>query len=266
MHASFLWRRVLKESLPTELARNSLTDDAFLGGALSVLQPSRGFRAGIDSVLLAASVPAEPGSHLIEPGMGAGVAALCVAHRIAGTRITGLEIDAELAALARRNAARNGMEKRITVLEGDVAMRPLGLERASFDHAFVNPPFLEGGTTLPAADKGLDRARRGKPGLLGLWLNFCLDHVRDGGTVSVIQRAERLATLLSALEARGGALQVLPLWPRRGAPAKRVIVCARKGARAPLALLPGLVLHEEDGRYTPETEAILRHGTPLTLA
>ncbi len=256
----------MKESLPTENARLSLTDDAFLGGALSVLQPARGFRAGTDSVLLAASVPAEPGSRLIEPGMGAGVAALCLARRVEATHITGLEIEPALATLARRNAARNGMEERIAVLEGDVATAPAGLERASFDHAFVNPPFHEDGKSLPAADEGLDRARRGEPGLLSLWLDFCLDHVRDGGTVSVIQRAERLATILSVLETRAGALRVLPLWPRRGVAAKRIIVCAKKGARAPLALLPGLVLHEEDGRYTPEAEAILRHGAPLLLA
>jgi tRNA1(Val) A37 N6-methylase TrmN6 len=255
----------LKESLPTEKTRLSLTDDAFLGGALSALQPARGFRAGIDSVLLAASVPAEPGARLIEPGMGAGIAALCLARRVEGAHVAGLEVDPALAALARRNAARNGMENRIIVLDGDVATPPPGLKRASFDHAFANPPFHEDGSTLPAADESLDRARRGEPGLLSLWLNFCLDHVRDGGTVSVIQRAERLATILSVLEARAGALRLFPLWPRRGIAAKRIIVCARKGARAPLALLPGLVLHEEDGRYTPEAEAILRHGAPLPL-
>jgi tRNA1(Val) A37 N6-methylase TrmN6 len=255
----------LNASFPAEDA-GPLTDDAFLGGMFSALQPAHGFRAGIDSVLLAACVPAEEGTRLIEPGTGAGVAALCVAHRLEGTRITGLEIEPALAALARRNAARNGMAERITVLAGDIAAPPAGLQGASFDHAFVNPPFLEEGAALAAADESLDRARRSEAGALKVWLDFCLDQVAEGGTVTIVQRAERLGAMLSVLEARAGAVHVLPLWPRRGVAAKRVVVCARKGSRAPLSLLPGLVLHEADGRYTPEAEAILRQGAPLFIA
>lgn len=253
-------------SFPRERARRPLTDDAFLGGALSVLQPARGFRAGIESVLLAASVPAPPGARLIEPGMGAGVAALCLAHRVGGAHVTGLEIEPALAKLARQNAARNRMADRITVLEGDVAAPPAALAGALFDHAYLNPPFLADDAALAAAEESLARARRAARHALAQWLSFCLDHVADGGTVSIVQRAERLPEILSTLEGRAGALRLLPLWPRAGVAAKRIIVCARKGARGPLTLLPGLVLHEADGRFTAEAEAILRRGAALSLS
>jgi tRNA1(Val) A37 N6-methylase TrmN6 len=256
----------LNKRLPTEDLQASLTADEFLGGALSVLQPKSGFRAGIESVLLAASVPAEPGARLIEPGLGVGVAALCLLNRVQGTQVTGLEVEPMLAELARRNAARNGMERRLAVLEGDVAAPPPMLKCESFDHAFVNPPFFEDIATLPAADAGLARARRGAAGLLALWLGFCVDRLAEGGTMTVIHRAEQLSSLVALVEARAGALRIFPLWPRRGTAAKRVIVSARKGSRAPLALLPGLVLHEEDGRFTRNAEDVLRRGAPLLVA
>lgn len=239
------------------------TEDAFLGGALRVLQPLRGFRSGLEAVLLAAAVPARAGEAVLEAGAGAGVASLCLARRVAGLMVTGLELDPETAALANRNAQRNGLA--VTIETGSVAAPPKAVTARSFDHVFANPPFMEDGEALGASDEARRAARLGPAGTLAAFIAFCLRRAGPKGTVTVIHRADRLGQILGVMEGRLGAVTVFPLWPKAGVPAKRVIVQGRKSCRAPLTLRAGLVLHEADGGFTRGAEAILRHGAPLDL-
>lgn len=229
----------------------------FLDGKVTVGQPEDGFRSGTDAVLLAAAVPAAPGQSVLELGAGAGAAALCLLYRVPGLALTGVEIDAGLAARAQANAAANGMTAQFTT--GDILDLPPSLRR-DFDHVLSNPPFHDGGQQSP----DVARARAlSDAGSLSQWLSTGLQRTVSGGFFTAIIRADRTPEALAALGQRG--VHLLPLWPRAGMAAKRVILLARKGSRAPFALLPGLVLHEADGRYTRETDAILRDGGPLAM-
>lgn len=71
--------------------------------------------------------------------------------------------------------------------------------------------------------------------------------------------------MLVALDQRFGAIRILPLHPRAGDPAHRVIVEGTKGSRAPLQLLSGFVLHVEGNGFTPAAEAILKGGAGLPV-
>ncbi len=254
-----------------ETARLSeCSDDAFLGGRLRILQPRKGFRAGIDSVLLAAAVPARAHEEVFEAGAGPGVAALCLLARVPGCRVVALENNPSYAELARENARRNRMAERFQVHVGD-ALRAgktddaAGLRPARFDHAFANPPFHAAGR----ARSPVDAARAGahvRPAPLRDWLAALLRMVRPKGSISVIQPATALSELLTVLEELdAGAVRVCPLWPRAGAAASRVIVQARRGVKAPPCLLPGLILHKADNAFTEEAEALLRAGGALNL-
>ena len=235
------------------------TLDGFLGGRLSIAQPKRGFRAGHDTVLLAASVPAPAGSHVLELGSGAGVASLCLAWRVPEARVTGMEIDPELVALANGNAERNGMAGRVCFACADAAN--LGA-RESFDHVFFNPPFHPAsGEESPSA--GRDLAMRDAANAIGDWTRSALALARPTGTVTAILRADRADEMLAAGDGRGVVL--FPLFPRAGEAPKRMIVQFQKGSPAPLRLTAGLVLHEADGRNTDAAEAVLRHGSALRL-
>jgi tRNA1(Val) A37 N6-methylase TrmN6 len=235
------------------------TEDRFLGGRVLVRQPEDGFRAGLDAVMLAASVPALPGEAALELGAGAGTASLCLAQRIENLTISGLEIDERLAGIANANAAANGMDGRVSFVAGDALDPPAALRRP-FDHVFCNPPFHEGDVSPDAA-----RARALQDeGTLAGWLAAGLKRTVSGGTFTAILRADRLGEALAVLPARG--VTVFPLWPRRDVQAKRVIVQVRTGARTPLQILPGLVLHEADRRYTEKADAVLRDGKALTLS
>ncbi len=247
-----------------------LTDDAFLGGRLNILQPRRGFRAGIDSVFLAAAVPARPGQRVFEAGTGPGVAALCLAARVPDLRIHGVEHDAAAARLAQENASRNRLRENLRITCADVRKVPgaglAGLAQNSFHHAFANPPYFASGRVVPPASprRAVAHVFAAEDGI-DAWLRALTAMVAHRGTVSVIHPASALEPLLTAFCRRLGDVRAAPLFPRAGAPASRVIVQGVKGSRAPLALLPGIVLHRADGGFTAEAEAVLRHGSAFPL-
>ncbi len=254
----------------TELRAGDATDDAFLGGALRLLQPSQGYRAGIDAVLLAAAAPLDAGraARVLDCGAGVGTVGLSVAVRVPDAEVVLLEREPRLVALAKENIARNDLAGRVSVVEGAVGdpaveLATRGLAPESFTHVLANPPFhvdahgTASGEPLKAGAHAMASA-----GLLD-WARFMARMTQAGGSATLIHKAEAIGRILAALEGRFGALKVLPIHPRRGEPAIRVIVQGLKGSKAPLVVLPGFVLHGDGQGFTPEAEAILRHGEAL---
>ena len=227
------------------MSTEALTLDRFLDGRVIAAQPASGFRAGHDTVLLAAAVPATSGSVVVELGSGVGVASLCLAARVPGARITGIEIDADLVRLANENAARNAVADRVSFVRGDTSAfdrqsasfpPPLAGEvsrsdgggrdlispqAGSVDHVFFNPPFHpDTGQASPVAAR--DRATRDLGNAVREWTGRALSLVRDGGTVTAIVRADRVSDIRDAARPYGGL--VFPLFPRAGAKPKRAII------------------------------------------
>lgn len=247
----------------------STSDDAFLGGALQMLQPKQGYRAGLDAVLLAAAA-SKVDRRMLDVGAGVGVVGHCVARRIPGAHVTMVERDSGLAALARANVARNGLSEHTRVIEADVT-RSLGecAELAklaeSFDCVLANPPYHAEERGTAARDASKAKAHAMAEGEFARWARFMASMARPGGTALVIHKAEALAEVLDAFSGRFGAVTVLPIHPQADVPATRVLCLGTKGSRAPLQIRAGLVLHGSDGRFRPEVEAILREGAPLPL-
>ncbi len=242
------------------------TEDSLLAGRIRFFQPRAGYRAAIDPVLLAATVPAAPGDKVLDAGAGAGAAALCLAFRVAATRITGLEIKPGLVAIASRNAEVNGLAGRVDFLAGDLLAPPSELAPGSFDHVMANPPFQTAGRCTPSPDPAKAAATMEGAAELEDWLEFCLNMVRRKGSVTVVHRADRLDALLAGLKGRLGGITLFPLWPgSAGKPAKRIILSGRKGAATPFRLAAGLVLHEADGAFTAAAETVMRDGKSLLL-
>jgi tRNA1(Val) A37 N6-methylase TrmN6 len=236
-----------------------------------VLQPRAGYRGGIDGVLLAATARGRPGEQVLDVGSGVGIVGLCVACRLPGVRITMVERDPGLAALARRNIERNGFGDRARLIEADV-LRPLGdspelgAAAESFDHVLANPPFLVEGRGTASGHPVKARANAMQEGGLDRWVRFMAAMARPGGRVGLIHRAEALAEVLDALTGRFGGAVVLPLHPRTDEPASRVLVAAVKGSRAPLQLRQGLVLHGPGNAFRPDIAAVLRDSAALPVA
>jgi len=242
-----------------------VTEDAFLGGKLSVLQPQRGYRAGTDAVLLAASVNAQPGDTVLDIGAGVGVASLCLAKRLDGLHITALELQPAYVDLLIQNGARNGLSDRIEVFHGDILSPPRQIKDRVWDHVMLNPPYYDRDKASLAAEPGKSIAHLNEDAKLADWLDFALRRLKPKGTITVVHRTECLDNILVCLKGRAGGARVLPIWPRQNRPAKRVIVSATKESLSPISVLPGIVMHEDGRRYSQSAEDILRHGCALDL-
>lgn len=252
----------------------SVSDDAFLGGRLQILQPRQGYRAGLDAVVLAAGVAAREGAPftLLDAGAGVGTAGLCVACRCPAARVVLVEREPDLVALARENIARNALAERVSVVEADVANAPRtelsaqGVAEGSFDWVIANPPFhAEGAGT--AAPNALKAAAHAMPEAgLDVWCRFLARMARPGGEALIIHKTAALPDLIRFLDGRFGGLQALPLHSFAGEAASRVLLRGVKGSRAPFRLEAGLVLHEAEKRFTPAAEGVLRLGQSLMVA
>ena len=232
--------------------------EAFLDGRVKVSQPQTGFRGGLDAVMLAAAIPARAGQSVLEAGAGAGTVSLCLAARVPGLLITGIEIDPALAALGNENARANAMDD-VRFVQADLFALPPKLKR-DFDCVAVNPPFHGPGQAPPDAARARALMDEGR---LADWLEAAFKRTISGGSFTAILRADRLGEALAALPS--GGVTVFPLWPTAGEAARRVILQLVKGSGAPLTLCAGLVLHRSDGLWTPEADAILRGGAALAL-
>jgi tRNA1(Val) A37 N6-methylase TrmN6 len=257
-------------AITSTVASGSLTDDAFLDGRLQILQPEKGYRAGIDAVFLAAAIPCAAGESLFEAGIGTGVAALCAIARNPTVHVTGIEIAARYAMMCEENAKRNGFGHSVKVIHADVkeALRkdlshlP---QHGSFSHAFANPPYFEEAKSTASPNLLKAQAHAFGPDDLEIWVKVMHVMVALRGTVTIVHRAETLGKILNAMDDRFGDIRVAPLYARQGTAASRVVVQGVKGSKAPMQLLPGLILHGENSQFTPDAEAVLRDGSTWRL-
>ena len=247
-------------------AADGLTEDRWLGGRLTLVQPKRGHRVGTDAVLLAAAAGGLEQGRIVDVGAGVGAVGLALAQRSTLAFVDLVEIDPGLARLAERNAALNGLQARTRVLRLDALVprerRETGLTESA-SCVLTNPPFFDARAVRASPDESKARAHvLGRDGLArdGLpdWIESSLAMLKPGGRFVMIHRPEALAPILAAIGGRLGALALLPVHPAKNAGAHRVLVSGVKGSRAPLRLAPGLVLHGADGRLTPEADALHR--------
>jgi tRNA1(Val) A37 N6-methylase TrmN6 len=252
-------------------AAEACSTDTLFAGRLTLIQPRRGHRAGTDAVLLAAAAGDVGGARVVDLGAGVGTVGLAVAQASpAAAEVCLVEREPTLAALARRNVAVNGLDGRVTVVEADVlapaaVRRGGGLLPDSADVIVTNPPFYAAGQVRASPEAGRRSAHVMGADALDGWLRTAADLALPGGRLVMIHEASALATVLAGLGRRFGAVVIKPVHPRAEEPASRLLLAGVKGSRAPLRLLPGLVLHGADGRFTAEAEAIHRGEATIAL-
>ncbi|HGG04477.1 MAG TPA: methyltransferase domain-containing protein [Aliiroseovarius sp.] len=249
-------------------ARDAISVDKFLGGRLMLMQPRKGYRAGVDPVFLAASVSAHPGESVLELGCGAGAAILALGSRVADLRLVGVEKQSAYAELARRNAFDNDID--LDVFQADLNNLPPEVREESFDHVIMNPPYHLRLNGSRAPDAGRE-ASLGEDTPLVDWIKAATKRLKPRGYLTMIQKAERLPEILASLDDRMGSVLVKPLCPREGRAAVLVLVHARKGGRGAFRLAAPLILHDgaehvgDAESYRQEVSAILRDGVALPL-
>lgn len=247
----------------TEPVDTELTHDAFLGGKLHLHQPRRGYRAGMDAVMLSASVPAKKGQRVLELGCGAGGAILCLGARVPGLALTGVERDPFYAMLARRNGGRA-----LEVIEADIAALPKDLRQRQFDHVLANPPFYDRRASV-ASELPAREAAHGAQTPLATWVKTAAKRLAPKGYAHFIHRMSLLPDILAALPDGMGSIEVLPLSARAGRDPDRMILRARKNGRGAFRMAPPLVVHRgashdtDKPDHTAAVAAVLRDGAAL---
>ncbi|MCK1362041.1 methyltransferase [Bradyrhizobium sp. 199] len=246
----------------------NITEDAFLGGQLRLRQKRSGHRAGHDAILLAAATEARAEDRVVDFGAGIGTAGLALARRIPGVRLSLVEIDPELAALARDNAAANAIVAETIVLDvaADAqAFAANGLTPDSVDVVLMNPPFNDPARHRGSPDQARHTAHVATEETLHAWVHAARRILRSNGVLTLIWRADGIADVLAALSRGFGSLSILPVHGEAGRPAIRVLVRAVKGGRAPTRLLPGLILSDESRVPKSQTTEILEGRAALPL-
>ncbi|MTI45133.1 tRNA1(Val) A37 N6-methylase TrmN6 [Roseibium hamelinense] len=250
------------------------TRDAFLGGKVHIRQPKDGWhRAGLDAVYLAAALPEKTQGHLVDLGAGVGTAGFCAAARLPDLTVTLVEIDPvvqDLCGASLRDPENAGFAGRVNMLTADVTAKGAerhasGLVPRLADHVIMNPPYYEIDRFRSSPKNERASAHMLDDRGLEPWVRTASDILRVGGSLTVIFRADGLQHALTVLEGRFGAIDVIAIRPRADAPATRILIRAIRGSRAPLQLLPGLVLHGESSDFLPDAKAVLRDGAGLGL-
>ncbi len=242
------------------------TEDFLLGGRIILRQPAHGYRVAIDPIFLAASIQVEPGEVVLDIGAGVGAASLCLATRLPNIRVVGVEIQRESVRLAADNVSLNKLKGRVEILNGDLLRPPPRLAAGTYAHVMTNPPYLDASKSNASPNGTKAQSNSEGEANLEQWVKFSLLMVKPKGNVTFIHRADRLDEILSLFSGRLGNIVIYPLWPGKNKPARRVLIRGTKNASGSLRLAPGMILHEADGRFTPEADAILRHARELDIS
>jgi tRNA1(Val) A37 N6-methylase TrmN6 len=248
---------------------DEFTEDAFLGGQLRLRQPKSGHRAGHDAMLLAAATPAHSGDRVVDLGAGVGAAGLAVARRVQGIQLVLVEIDADLAGLARGNAASNAIAADVIVLDVTSeagAFAVAGLTPDSVDVVLTNPPFNDPARHRASPDKAREIAHVATAATLESWIHASRRILKSGGVLTLIWRADGLAEVLAALGRGFGSLVILPVHADTATPAIRVLIRAIKGGKAPTRMLAALMLNNESAVPNKQVQDILAGKGVLPLA
>ena len=236
-----------------------------LGSRLDMLSANSGYRASIDPVLLAASVPVKTGQRILDVGCGTGAATFCLATRVPGIIVMGIDYQAALIMLAKQISILNGLTSSAKFINCDI-IEPITYPQPSrFDHVMANPPHLKFGSGNVSRDPLKASANMEGKAKLKDWVVFCLRSVVNGGTVTFVHRYDRRDELISLVK-NYGSVAVVPFWPKiQGIGAKRVLVQVIKGANTVVHVKSGIVLHTNENGYTVEAQAILREAKALIV-
>lgn len=238
------------------------TQDYLLDKRIKIFQPINGYRASSDAVLVSSFVSSDTqDKSILDVGSGTGAISLCIANRLKNKNIsiTGLELQTELADLSNKSATANGFEQ-VHFFCADIRKKieiPQ-YKPCTFDIVVTNPPYSE--YDMPSPNLGKAIAHNHQNFGLEQWLSFCIKSLKPFGKLYMINRAEALPHICSYLHNKAGNITILPIYSKENQYCKRVMIAAQKDSKAPCRILPGLIMHDESGKYTSQSENILRKG------
>lgn len=242
---------------------DNFTNDYLLNKKVRILQPVDGYRASSDAVLLASLIEnIKLSDTILDVGSGTGAVSLCLAYRFPENHITGLEIQPQLADLAKQSADINNFAN-LVYYQADIRQKKLPVSPCSFNHVITNPPYSEHDRPSPNLSKAL--AHNHTDFTLNEWLKFCLKMLKPFGKIYLINRVEAIDEILNTFSKRAGGIKIIPVYSKPGQQAKRILISAQKDSKAPTVICPPFYMYNSDGTYTRAADEILRKGKSLIM-
>lgn len=237
---------------------DNFTNDYLLNKKVRILQPVDGYRASSDAVLLASLIEnIKLSDTILDVGSGTGAVSLCLAYRFPQNHITGLEIQPQLADLAKQSADINNFAN-LVYYQADIRQKKLPVSPCFFNHVITNPPYSEHDRPSPNLSKAL--AHNHTDFTLNEWLKFCLKMLKPFGKIYLINRVEAIDEILNTFSKRAGGIKIIPVYSKPGQQAKRILISAQKDSKAPTVICPPFYMYNSDGTYTRAADEILRKG------
>lgn len=242
---------------------DNFTNDYLLNKKVRILQPVDGYRASSDAVLLASLIEnIKLSDTILDVGSGTGAVSLCLAYRFPENHITGLEIQPQLADLAKQSADINNFAN-LVYYQADIRQKKLPVSPCFFNHVITNPPYSEHDRPSPNLSKAL--AHNHTDFTLNEWLKFCLKMLKPFGKIYLINRVEAIDEILNTFSKRAGGIKIIPVYSKPGQQAKRILISAQKDSKAPTVICPPFYMYNSDGTYTRAADEILRKGKSLIM-
>ena len=243
---------------------NEFTKDSFLGGGIRIWQPKKGYRAGIDPILLAASVNVSAGQKVLDLGCGVGTASFAIGYRVKNVELYGIEIQKVFADLADLNSKENGIEFQVEC--ANISKLSSNITSKNFDHVIANPPYFDRKSSVRGINVSKEKSF-GDTRPISEWLKVAAKRAKPKGFVHFIVRSDRLMEIFTNMPNSLGSLVITPVISRKNENAKLTILHAKKNGRAGFIISSPIVLHplKSDSRekYVPEVDKVLRNGASL---
>ena len=243
---------------------NDFTKDSFLGGRIKIWQPKKGYRAGIDPILLAASVNASEGQKVLDLGCGVGTASFALGYRVKNIELYGIEIQKAVADVANLNSEENGIELKLEC--SNITKLSSNITSKSFDHVIANPPYFDRKTSVRSINLAKEKSF-GDTCPISDWLKVAAKRAKPKGFVHFIVRSDRLPEMFRNMPNSLGSLVITPILSRKNENAKLTILHARKNGRAGFIISSPIILHPlksaSQEKYVPEVDRVLRNGASL---
>lgn len=235
-----------------ELKENERIDDLQRNG-YQIIQNSEKFCFGMDAVLLSGFARIKPGSKVLDLGTGTGIIPILLEAKSKANHLTGLEIQAESADMARRSVALNHLEDKIAIVEGDICEADSLFPLASFDAITCNPPYMIGQHGLTNTGDAKTIARHEVLCTLDDVVRVTSRLLKPGGNFFMVHRPFRLAEIMATLMKYGLEPKRMQLvYPYVDKEPNMVLLEANRGGKSRMTVEKPLIVYEKPGTYTPE--------------
>lgn len=238
--------------MTNNLKEHERLDDLHRNG-YRIIQNEKAFCFGMDAVLLSGYAAVREGERAADLGTGTGIIPILLEAKTGGEHFTGLEIQAEMADMARRSVALNHLEEKIDIVCGDIKEASQIFGAASFDVVTTNPPYMNDAHGLQNPDPVKAIARHEVLCTLEDVVREGAKLLVPGGRFYMVHRPHRLVEIINTMTSfKLEPKRIKFVHPFVDKEANMVLIEGIKGGKSMIKVEKPIIVYKEQGVYTDE--------------